>query len=1514
MICPKCGCELTKGKKAWFCEDCDYKQPIGKIIGLDADELFYKDAFNSYYPLLAHEYHVLYSFMKEKNYFGALLEYKDVVEIVLKFPTLIAINHLWRKDSYELREEKIIIELLLGKPLSLGDWKAICGFFNKLYGIKELKDYDLAAKLKPLLDKVNKFFEKGNIVRWRNETIGHGALQTNLESDAEFLSDFTERLKALKSHLEDNRLLYEQIEVLDASNKELRGKGCEEQIKDTLRIKLGGVEYEQEPFILIKDKTTSIFDSYVKDSVYVLNYITGSKESHGFADEFAEKRRKYLSNKQLTELEQSGSRLTDKAFNSEKIEILSKISDEKEAFTDPEYIIEDIKKFIEDSNGGILFLQMERGMGKTTLVRALDQLGMGNVRLDDGQNNMAIRAYYINNMFSYRINHFQNETENIFANAKNFDIERLTFSNIKTNFIDAEDMSAEFARFLNDMLDVYQDQINTVQKLLYIIDGLDEIRHDEKEKRAIFDCIPHSEKLAEGVYIILTGRHKTETAQWINEKYAVIESKAVLTKEYSRSEKHNTRTLENYLSKQLYRKKTAELEADEAKKVKTVIEKGDHRFLYVKALRELLKVDNFDIDEISDENIMERYLKVLESRYGAGKYYEKIKRLLLITALLDEPAAIEELSYLFSFEPADFKFIGYLTDLKGLLHIDRTGIGETISASVGAMHDDWKKYLVNGNKDMVQDIIEGWINETNDKVKSYKKEDTTVFVNITDGESYLIANIYSLTDVYLPEAKSFFSDEDVRDFMSSFASVIAADNTIISTERAIKIYTGIITVIETQNEPFDEDVLAGFYFERGDCHRNLQSLEKAITDFNKCAEILECLQNEGKQFDENDLATVYNDRGVTYISMIEYDKAIKDLDGCIEIWERLRNKGELDDENSLSLAYNNYGLILNFKTDYNKAIAEFDKGIEILERLRDNNEYYEESYLAMNYLNKGLAYNNMTEYDKAIAENDKCIKIWEKMREEGKFFDINSLATAYLNKGMAYITITEYEKGMVENDKCVKIWERMQEEGKLFDINNLAKAYLNRGTVYISTIEYDNAVTENDRCIEIWEKMQNEEKLFDKNNLAMAYMNRGYAYNLLNENEKSIVDYNQCIEIWEKIQDEGRLFEKDKLATAYLNKSLVYIANNENENAIAEIDRCIELCERIQNEEKLFDKNNMAKAYLNKGVAYDSMEEYDKSITENEKCIKIWENLRIEGKFFDKNYLAIAYKNRADTYINITEYDKAITYYDKCIEILEQLYKEKKLIYKNNLIEAYYKRANTYNNIPEYEKAIADYNRCIKITEIFINEDELFDESDLIDVYFNRANTFNSMGKYKKAIADFDRCLEILKRLLDKNELYDEDGIAKVYKNRGLSFFSMEEYDNAMADFDRCIKIWERLSNNDEFYNEYILAGTYYNRANTYDSMEEYEKAITDYNKCIEILERLSNEEESFEESDLVDVYFDRGKTYTSMEEYGKAVTDYNRCLEIMERSNITEELYDDEDFSAVNENKKAAMDAMKAK
>ena len=214
MRCHICGTEMTNAIVVWVCTNCRHTQFLDAVVDHlhdNVDEIFYHDAFDFLYPLLAHEYHVLYTFIINKNYYGALLEYKDVVEILLKFPTLIAINHFWRKrnDEYDLSEksdEKAIMMLLSKRGgLSLGDWEAICQKFIDLHkkARKESNttqsDSDIYTYLTPLLEAVFKLYKQGqnerkNVVTWRNEVIGHGALQSNLETDSVLIKEFNERI------------------------------------------------------------------------------------------------------------------------------------------------------------------------------------------------------------------------------------------------------------------------------------------------------------------------------------------------------------------------------------------------------------------------------------------------------------------------------------------------------------------------------------------------------------------------------------------------------------------------------------------------------------------------------------------------------------------------------------------------------------------------------------------------------------------------------------------------------------------------------------------------------------------------------------------------------------------------------------------------------------------------------------------------------------------------------------------------------------------------------------------------------------------------------------------------------------------------------------------------------------------------------------------------------------------------------------------------------------------------
>ena len=1135
MMCPKCTCRMLRLKKNWYCEECDYKQLFGQAVKIDVDKLFFADSFDAYYPLLAHEYHVLYDFVQNRSYYGAIMQYKDVVEIVLKFPTLVAINQLWHQVDYDLTEgseEKRILDLLLGKPLSLGDWKEICRLFIERYKKNNKSD----PILKPLLEAVNKFYDKEKIVYWRNERIGHGALQANLETDQNFINEFSSKLASLKNHMETNRHIYDKFEVLDETGNLISGKDQSLHKGNLLKIRLGETIHDQMPFILIKDQATKIFDSYLKESVYVLNYINGSRTKHKdeIATIFAEKRKLVFSNESMQGLEKSASKLNDDVFVRKEIEMLNLMADEKNAFTKPEYIINDVKQFLDENKKGIMFLQMERGVGKTTFVRALDQLAMGNLRIAD---DIAVRAYYINNTFSYRINHFQNESVSILTNAKNYGIaEGLMLSNIPTNFIDMEDMATAFADFLNNMLHVYR-QFTPAHRLLYIVDGLDEVRFDGADKRTIFDCIPHSELLADGVYIIMTGRHSYETAEWIQEKYSSFDGKAIKEKLYHSTDEHNKYTLECYLTKQLYKKTLDDISPEEKGVIESVIIKGDNRFLYVKALAELLKVDTFDINAISDKSVLERYLGVLEQKYGRGKHFQKIKRLLIIVALLDMPITVEELSYLYSFEPANLEFAGFITDLKGLLRIDRTGDGDAISGGIGTLHEDWKHHLINQAQPQLEGIITNWVEDIVSKTELHTNGDASVIENISDGEIYLVAYIFDIIKNHHPnQLDADIFNYEVKEFMLEVAK--KANKTISGAEKSERICTSVISIAG------DVAQHAFAHRDRGQYRCALIKLDDSLSDFNKAIDMLESFQKDDNiRLDMNYGASFYSGRGSTHHLMGNYEEALDDYNKCIDILEDLQEKGELTREYDLVHAHIGIGDVFSAMAYHDDALIYFSSSIEINERLQKEGKPYYIEDLPQAYMKRATMYTLMDNYELAMPDINKSIEIFEDLREEHNSLHGEELAKAYGLRGGTYLKMGDYESAISDLSKSIEIMEHLQKEGKLYDKEKLALEYLSRADANFFAGNHEAAYPEYSKAIDILESLHEKGMLYDKNTLAFMYGKKGWVYLAMKNSKEALAYLKKAINILEHLDEEGKLYDTEFLGTLYAAGSIAMLGD-----------------------------------------------------------------------------------------------------------------------------------------------------------------------------------------------------------------------------------------------------------------------------------------------------------------------------------------------------------------------------------
>jgi SpoVK/Ycf46/Vps4 family AAA+-type ATPase len=129
------------------------------------------------------------------------------------------------------------------------------------------------------------------------------------------------------------------------------------------------------------------------------------------------------------------------------------------------------------------------------------------------------------------------------------------------------------------------------------------------------------------------------------------------------------------------------------------------------------------------------------------------------------------------------------------------------------------------------------------------------------------------------------------------------------------------------------------YFNRGLSYYNKKDFDKAISDYNRAAEL------DGRN------AIIYNNRGDAYYRKQDFDKSIVDYDKAIALNPKYLK------------AFYNRGLAYACQQDYERAVKDFDKVVEL-------NPNFSEAYHI-----RGLAYDYMGNYEKAISDYDKAIEL-----------------------------------------------------------------------------------------------------------------------------------------------------------------------------------------------------------------------------------------------------------------------------------------------------------------------------------------------------------------------------------------------------------------------------------------------------------------------------------------------------------------------------------------------------------
>lgn len=1339
---------------------------------LTDSELWYEGAFESYPSVVAHEYRRLRELLAEGQVYGALLQTKDLFEVILKLPVLAYAAYLYRKDR-ERTEDKLLVDLLK-EPLSLGTWESL--------GRRMLNQVELpAAAIEKHLADVLALFSKYGIVKWRNDVIGHGALSLNEAHDLE--RDIAALLRAAKSFLLSQDGFYRGVELrLESGGADgvLRGwksarlqdGGSENEAasqddvsagkaagKAAVSLRCGDFAVDLYPFVFLNGGDLFFFDSFLyrKEKSCVISYPPGFRRNESLPEVLELAKTVDLATA-MASVEGGYGETTYLAENDAIIQSLFAVED----FRRPDHLVDWLSGALKKYPKGVFHLAMEMGMGKSTFSRALDPTrSSGDMAI--ALKNATVRGYYLNDSYLSSAEAFCNAANDIFNRDK--DGAQL-FQSSTAVLPRLQPGSGSPSRDLSDLLRFYRDAYERhygTARLLFVVDGLEEI--PAGQARTILDFLPQPDELADGVYILLTSRLAEELPPHF--RGAEVLEKVTESLSVDRQRPEYRQILLDYVKRNILDETGSERSIEPS----TLLEKAEWRFLYVRLYRDLLRSYGHERPQTlpGGGELLERYLERLRRLYG-DKFRGRTTTLMAILASAYEPLTLQEIAYLSGREEVDFLMLAHLADLRAFFKTERSYRGNLVS-----LHAEWKAAAKRLLQPAIRELAAGWIEDC-----ASMPQDSLDAEN--EGMTYLLSRLGEYgRDCGIPDT---WRDKNIAELLWAMAvRVCGKTGALHDIGRELLMLGSIAELYETLLEKGDdvEAALAGVYMNRGVTFADTQQLGNALADYDRAVEIREKLDTQGRLADRNDLAAAYMNRGTAFQDKQDTDRAFADYGRAIEIREKLDAEGRLQDRNNLASVYMNRGNSHLYQQKTERAIADYDRAIEIREKLVAEGRLGVRNDLASTYMDRGNAFSDRLDPENAVADYDRAIEIREKLDAEGALLDGNDLAGVYMNRGNASFRQRKLESAIAYYDRAAAIQEKLDAEGRLLDRNDLASVYMNRGTVLLHRQDVATAIAEYGRAIEIREKLDAEGRLLNRNALASVYANRGDALRDQQDLETAIADYARAIELREQLDAEGRLLDRNDLASAYIGRASSFDNLGQPAGAIADCDRAIRIQETLDAEGRLLDRSDLAGAYMEKGSACLHQGDTDGAIACHNRAVDLLETLDAEGRLPDRNDLARAYLNRGNVFMDKAELEKAIADYDRTIAIEERLYEEDGLLDPNDLASAYMSRGSAFLDQGTPEVALIDYERAVKLREKLDAEGRLLDRSHLATSYLGRGKAFSLLHKSESAIVDYDRALRVLDSMGTKENGNVEQCRKRIMKARGDQHLAMGDFKSAVG-------------------------------------------------------------------------------------------------------------------------------------
>ena len=617
----------------------------------------------------------LRSLFAEGQTYGTILQIRDIFEVCLKLPTLIAASKVYAsKDTTEA--ERGFLSALVAKPLSLGDWRSIAG--------KALPPtVRIPSVLRQLLKATLSTFDRYDIPNWRNRTIGHGAL--GFDTDQEMRHDIEEKLQVIRDHLLQTDILYQQVGIyakIGQTTVRLVDPFADLSTSTgNLMAECDRESWSVFPYLHLLDGRVFFFDAYYHERrriTALLNYSEGKRQFQILAQVVELYEQLVLATKlKLTE------EPFDQTIHTRRDEELLADLRTSIDIVEPSEINTWLATALKSHPKGVFLIQMERGCGKTTFCRNIDPLGLARKKFPK----VGLRVHYVNEVYGFRPGNFVWSVTDAFRSNDKGEI--AIVGDIPTLSPVAADKQSALANHLAFFLE-HRRRLFGEASLVLIIDAIDEAPFGDA---SILDFVPPPQLLVNGVFIVITSRTKPEIPARLSKALSALTFTAALT--IARDHPSNTRLLQSFLTSSRTPQPLWQ----------PFLDLAESRFLYLRTLVDALRL--FNVRDYGDlpkgSALIGSLIDRLRRVYGQ-RHFEHLADILCILAHAFEPLSLEELCHLLAEPFPSLRTAAFLKDVQGLLRVDRADSGNLYSIG----HDLTSRLLRERFTAVQKDTLKSW--------------------------------------------------------------------------------------------------------------------------------------------------------------------------------------------------------------------------------------------------------------------------------------------------------------------------------------------------------------------------------------------------------------------------------------------------------------------------------------------------------------------------------------------------------------------------------------------------------------------------------------------------------------------------------------------------------------------------------------------------------------------------------------------------------------------------------------